>query len=99
MNTDDQENIQAVEDTVAIRLSDLPEDLQEMVQIIGFKNVILLVKRFGGDRIHLPQYPRLLKKARDRLIRAQFDGSNYAALGRKYGVTARWVRMIVSSSL
>lgn len=41
-----------------IAIEDLPESLQEMVEVIGFDAVMKLVNTFGGTRIRVPAKPR-----------------------------------------
>jgi len=43
---------------IEIDINDLPESLQEMVDVIGFDAVMKLVSKFGGTRIRIPAKPR-----------------------------------------
>ncbi|MDA8140382.1 MAG: hypothetical protein M0036_17180 [Desulfobacteraceae bacterium] len=83
--------------TVAnIEITDLPEDLRQIAEIIGLPALLALSARMGGDSIHIPHPARLATAARDRAIRAEFNGRNYRELAIRYGLTVRWVRVIVA---
>lgn len=79
-----------------IDISDLPEPLDQIAKLIGMDSTKLLVKQFGGEMLYLPKIETMVAPLRDKLIRQEFNGYNYEALARKYGITSRWVRQIVS---
>lgn len=78
-----------------VKPGDLPETLQEVADLIGFENTLALVERFGGEYIFICTPRRMSRPARNRAIYNDFDGSNYRALARKYGIAVRQVRDIV----
>ena len=49
-------------------------------------------REHGGGRIYIPSPSRAL---RDAQIRAEFNGTNYAQLAEKYGITPRRTRQIL----
>jgi Mor family transcriptional regulator len=78
-----------------IQFEDLPEDFQEIAQAIGFEATLKLVKVRGGEGLYIPKVEKVYRAARDRAIRAEFDGFNHRALARKYGLSVVWIRNIV----
>lgn len=78
-----------------IQIDDLPEDLRQMADLIGFEAVLALVRARGGESIYLPKLERIAASARNRAILAEFDGANHRELARKYGLTVTWVREIL----
>jgi Mor family transcriptional regulator len=84
------------ETTHHIEIDDLPDDARQIAEVIGLPALLALSARMGGDSIHIPHLSRLATAARDRAIRAAFNGRNYRELGIAHGITARWVRAIVA---
>ena len=80
----------------AIDIGDLPEELRQIAEVIGVEKLLELSERLGGDRIHIPRPERLAVAARNRAIRAAFNGANYRELARRHGLTVRWIRAIVA---
>jgi len=82
---------------MALTLDDLREEQKQIAEIIGVEAYLELTKVFGGTTIYIAKAEEIAKRNdRDSQIREEFDGSNYAALARKYGLTEVWIRNIVS---
>ena len=58
-----------------------------------------IVKRIGGQKIYIPSETAAQARRRAALIRAQFNGNNYAELGRLHKLTPRQVRNITTKSI
>ncbi len=58
-----------------------------------------IVKRIGGQKIYIPSETAAKARRRAALIRAQFNGTNYAELGRLHKLTPRQVRNITTQSI
>jgi Mor family transcriptional regulator len=58
-----------------------------------------IVKRIGGQKIYIPSETAAQARRRSALIRAQFNGSNYAELARLHKLTPRQVRNITETSI
>lgn len=54
---------------------------------------VSISRAWGGTAPYIPQQTAL--SARDQQIASQFVGDNYRALAQQYGVSERWVRVIV----
>ena len=78
-----------------IRLEDLPEECRQIAEVIGLAATLALVQARGGEPLYLPKPERLAIQARNRAIRAQFDGCNHHELARKFSLTVQWIREIV----
>jgi len=78
-----------------IRLEDLPPEFRTIAEEISLSAALRLVELRGGEGIYVPKPDQLCRAARDRAIRAEFDGNNYRELARKYGLTVVWIRTIV----
>lgn len=80
-----------------IQIEDLPEELREMVDIIGFDNVLALARNYGGGAVYIHEWETVTRGARDRRIRAEFNGANYRDLAQAYGLTVSTIRNIVDN--
>ena len=58
-----------------------------------------IVKRIGGQKIYIPSETAAQARRRAALIRAQFNGNNYAELGRLHKLEPRSVRRIIDASI
>ena len=77
-----------------------PDSLDEaqkgLVDKIGLDSFKALVRAYGGSFIYIPKIESLGRTVRDKMIKEEFDGSNYKELALKYGLTEVWIRNIVS---
>ena len=81
---------------MALTLDDLREEQKQIAEVIGVDAYLDLTRAFGGTSIYIAKAEEILKRAdRDRQIREEFNGSNYAQLAIKYGLTEVWIRNIV----
>lgn len=79
-----------------LTLDNLKEEQRQIAEIIGVDAYLKLTRVFGGTAIYIAKAEEIVKRAdRDKQIREEFDGSNYAQLAVKYGLTEVWIRNIV----
>lgn len=50
---------------------------------------------WGGAMIYIPKAASNLLSRRNEKILAEFNGSNHAALGRKYKVSIQWIYSLI----
>lgn len=82
---------------MALELEALREEQRQIAEVIGVENYLKLTREFGGTTIYIAKAEEIVKRnERDEKIREEFDGSNYAQLAVRYGLTEVWVRNIVS---
>lgn len=82
---------------LALKLDDLGEEQRQIAETIGMDAYLSLTKVFGGTTIYVAKANEILRRnERDRRIREEFNGYNYAQLALKYGLTEVWIRNIVS---
>lgn len=79
-----------------IQFEDLPPDFQDLAAEICFEATVKLIESRGGEGLYIPKPEKVLRAARDRAIRREFDGTNHRELARKYGLTVTWIRAIVN---
>ncbi len=81
---------------MALTLDDFKEEQRRIAETVGVEAYLKLTRVFGGTNIYIAKAEEVVKRAdRDRKIREEFDGSNYAQLALKYGLTEVWIRNIV----
>lgn len=76
---------------------DLPEFLQELVDIMGIEAFIKLIEGYGGSSIYIPNSNSVLKPIRNRLIKKHFNGHNYKELAKEFKISEMQVRNIVNN--
>lgn len=82
---------------MALELDDLREEQKQIAAVIGVENYLKLTRQFGGTNIYIAKAEEIVKRnERDENIKKEFNGSNYAQLAVKYGLTEVWIRNIVS---
>lgn len=79
-----------------VRMEDLSEDSKGIVGIIGIEKFLELCYWARGQRFYFPRPENVVLQARNRKIRAEFDGQNYTELSRKYRVTPQRIRDVLN---
>ena len=76
---------------------DIPEFLQNLVDIMGIEAFIRLIEEYGGSSIYIPNENSILKPIRNRLIKKHFNGNNYKELSKEFKISEMQVRNIVNN--
>ena len=74
---------------------DVPEILQNLVDIMGIEAFIELIKQYGGSSLYIPNENSVLKPIRNRLIKKHFNGHNYKELAKEFKISEMQVRNII----
>lgn len=82
----------------AIRREDVPAEYQDLVDGLGLEVFLRLARLCGGQSLYIPKAESLEREARDRDIRARFNGGNYRALGAQFRLSERQIRKIVNGT-
>lgn len=80
-------------------LDDLQEQHRDIAECIGLESYLLLVEKFGGNSIYIPQMREIVKLRIYRKISEEFDGTNIKALAVKYGVSESTVYNVVREQI
>ncbi|MGL5753849.1 MAG: Mor transcription activator family protein [Paraclostridium sp.] len=78
-----------------IKVEDVPEGCRDLVDVFGMDVFISLIEYCGGSSLYLPSKGSVVKKARNRVIREEFDGGNFRDLSVRFGISDMQVRKIV----
>ena len=83
--------------TCDIRLDDLPPEYREIAEEIGLDAAIALSRIRGTEAVFVPKLESLCRRARNRAIREEAAaGVSARELGRKYNLSAVWIRAIAA---
>lgn len=82
----------------SIRPEDVPEEYRDLAEGLGLPAFLRLTRLRGGQSLYVPKTESLEREARDRDIRARFDGGNFRALGTRFGLSERQIRKILHGS-
>lgn len=82
--------------TRTIPMSDIPEEYRDIAEAIGMEAFTQLTLLCGGQSLYIPKRESLERNARDREIRARFDGGNYRALAAQFRLSERQIRKIIN---
>ena len=81
-----------------IRCDDVPEEYRDIADVIGLDAFLELTLLCGGQNLYIPKRETLERGARDRDIRARFDGGNYRALACQFRLSERQIRKIINGT-
>lgn len=83
---------QLVEETT---LDDISETYRPVVEIIGIERFIELSEYARGDQLYFPKTETIIAPARNRRIKAEYNGYNEKELADKYELTVRHISNIL----
>jgi len=79
-----------------ISTEQLSGEQKEIAETIGLEAYRKLVKNYGGMHIYICKPETVLRELRNNEIYDSFDGFNYRELAKKYSLSEKTVREIVS---
>lgn len=79
-----------------ICIEDLPEEYQAFAHLVGMEKALFVAKHMGGSSLYIPKADRIVRGAKQRALRKEFNGHNHRALSKKYGYSVTWIRKIVA---
>lgn len=77
-----------------ITIKEIPQNNQDIAQLIGVENFKKLVKYMGGSSIYIPKEQTLTLSLRNKNIKQEFNG-DIKILSRKYQITQSQIRNIL----
>lgn len=81
-----------IEDT---KLEDIPDRYRPIVDIVGVEKFIELAEYARGDELYFPKTETVLKCARNRYIKNQYNGKNDKELAATFNITVQQVASIL----
>lgn len=78
-----------------VALEDIPEEHRDIAETMGLEAYLALSLLCGGQNLYIPKREALERAARNREIRARFNGGNYRALACQYRLSERQIRKII----
>lgn len=77
-----------------ITIKEIPQNNQDLAQLIGIENFRKLVKYMGGSSIYIPKEQTLTLSLRNKNIKKEFNG-DIKILSRKYQISQSQIRNIL----
>lgn len=77
-----------------ITIKEIPQNNQDLAQLIGIENFKKLVKYMGGSSIYIPKEQTLTLSLRNKNIKKEFNG-DIKILSRKYQISQSQIRNIL----
>lgn len=81
--------------TEEIQIKDLPENYQEMAELIGIENTMRLAEYFGKQGFYFKSLEEIIRKKKREYIIKNFKGGNHKELARATGYSEQWVYEIL----
>ena len=81
-----------------LRLDDLTENQRAIAEYIGIEAYVKLSFLCGGTRPYITKRDEIIKDARDRRIKKEYNGCNIDVLAMKYDLTDVRIRQILFSN-
>lgn len=78
-----------------ITLEDIGEKYRPVVEIIGIKKFVELSDYAKGDELYFPKVENVIAPARNRRIKAEWNGYNSKELADKYNLTIKQIGNIL----
>ncbi len=79
-----------------ITLEKLSAEQKELAEIVGIEAYRKLVTNYGGMNIYIHKLETILRESRNIEICNAFNGFNYRELAKKYNLSEKTVREIIS---
>ncbi len=80
-----------------IDISEFPEPQRALAECLGLDAFMKLTYNYGGVHLYIPKHEAVLRVARDKRIRSEYDGYNRRALALKYGISSVQIGRIIRS--
>lgn len=80
---------------ITINDLDLDEKNKELCETLGINMYLKFVKQYGGSRLYINMYDEILKNARDKMIRQEYNRYNLRELSKKYELSEERIKQIV----
>jgi Mor family transcriptional regulator len=71
------------------------ENLDALIEIVGEKKFIEILKIYGGQNVYFPLYKSIIRDSRNVEIVKRFNGYNAKSLACEYNVSVSHIRRIV----
>ncbi len=78
-----------------IKIDDIPENLHQMVEIVGIEKFVLICKMYGGAMVYIPVYNKVVMGERNRRIVRDYNGRNLDRLRVRYNISEEQIKQIL----
>jgi Mor family transcriptional regulator len=70
-----------------VESDDFPEGLKDFVGVIGIDVAIDIIDYCGGSILYFPSKKSVVRCARNRVIKSEFNGSNFRELAGRFEIS------------
>lgn len=77
------------------KIEELSEEIQVIANLIGLENLLKLSHYANGSQIYIPIPETILRKARNREIKKQYNGCNKKEISQMWEITENQVEKIL----
>lgn len=88
----------SLEEVDGVPVTDIPEEYRDIAEVLGMDAFFKLLHLCGGQNLYIPKWESMRRNARDREIRALFNGGNYRALAAQFDLSERQIRKIINGT-
>ena len=79
-----------------LKYEDLNQEQQDFADLVGLDVFKALVRKCGGTYLYIPKEDNITRPTRNAMIKAEFTGSNFRELAKKYQLSEVQIRSIVA---
>lgn len=80
-----------------VTLDALNDEQRQLAECIGLEAYKKLIHTYSSSSIYISKENTITRDIRNKQIKNEFDGFNYLELAKKYNLSTRRIRDIVSS--
>lgn len=78
-------------------IDDVDGPIRFFISYMGIENMYRICEELGGFNLYIPKAESLFRNPRNRMIRRDFNGSNYKDLAKKHKMTEVNIRNIINN--
>ncbi|WP_042274466.1 Mor transcription activator family protein [Faecalimicrobium dakarense] len=80
-----------------VKRDDFPDGIADFVDVVGVDVCMEIVDYCGGGMIYFPSKRSVIRNARNRVIKSEFNGGNFRELANRFEISEMQVRNIVKN--
>ena len=80
-----------------VEIKDIPENMINMVDIVGIRKFLEITKIYGGASVYIPLYKSIIRPARNQDIIRKYNGFNAKELAKMYNISVYNVKRIIEN--
>ncbi|MGL5330013.1 MAG: Mor transcription activator family protein [Peptostreptococcaceae bacterium] len=74
---------------------DVSENVDTLIQIVGYEKFLEIAKTYGGNTLYIPTYKSAIRESRNREIIKRYNGVNLIQLSKEYRLSVTHIKRII----